>query len=49
MPFLAAVFADDVTGWLLQAIGYRRGAVVKYMLVHCLMAQLMTQWPLITE
>lgn len=31
MPFIAAVFADVVTGWLLQAIGYRRGAVAKYM------------------
>ena len=38
MPFIAAVFADDITEWLLPAIGYRLGAVAKYMLVHCLMA-----------
>lgn len=40
MPFIAAVFADDITEWLLPAIGYRLQArgVAKYMLVHCLMA-----------
>lgn len=49
MPFIAAVFADDVTGELSPATGYRRGAVAKYMLVHCQMAQPMAQWPQIME
>lgn len=51
MPFIAAVFADDITEWLLPAIGYRLqarggGQVHAGALPD---GQLMAQWPQITE